>query len=591
MKRWMLLFGLALLPTIASAQQTWVKATSSNFEVYTTAGEPKAREAALYFEHVNSFLVKALGTTRSGRGRVRVIVFQSAREYKPYQPGEGRLAYAGGGPTTDQIVMQGISPDQYFIAVHEYVHILLKPFKKAPLWFNEGLAQVYQTLRPVGGKIIVGDPIQGALDFLEQAKWLDLDTLCGVDYNSPYYNGDHSQASVFYAESWLLTHMLFAGKKYGAGFTELKRQILAGTPAEEAFQSAFGETMWHVYSDLRRYGEGGEYRGHVFDVVIEQPVEKPEIKPVTPFESDLMLANLLSEIGKTDEARQALKKLAEQNPASPEIHESLGFAAWRKQDRDEARAQFAKAIELGSKSARVYHGYSALESQAGAPREKQIELLRRAVELDPEFQPARLRLGYLLLSATDYAGALAQFEHVKEGDPENAFQFFHAVAYASYRTGDKERARANAKRALAAAQEQDQKASAEQLVAVIEGSSPEGLQAPALPDLDAARRPTVRRAAGTPAPVQRRGRATIEGTLDRIDCQGATARMRITADGRVVRLLIDKPKSIEVRGDPSGAFTVTCGPQQPPRRVRIEYEPQVDEEAGTIGLVRVVEMK
>ena len=34
-----------------------------------------------------------------------------------------------------------------------------------------------------------------------------------------------------------------------------------------------------------------------------------------------------------------------------------------------------------------------------------------------------------------------------------------------------------------------------------------------------------------------------------------------------------------------------CGPQQPRRRVRIEYKPQVDEEAGTIGLVRVVEMK
>ena len=585
------LLGLALLPTIACADQSWVKATSTNFEVYTTAGEQKAREAALYFEHVNSFLVKALGTTRSGKGRVRVIVFQSAREYKPYQPGEGRLAYAGGGPGADQIVMQGISPAQYFIAVHEYVHILLKPFKKAPVWFNEGLAQVYQTLRPVGGKIIVGDLLPGALDFLDQAKWLDLETLCAVDRNSPYYTGDHSHASIFYAESWLLTHMLFAGTKYGAGFTELKRQILAGTPAEEAFQSAFGETMWHVYSDLRRYGEDGEYRGHIFDVAIEQPVDKPEIKPVTAFESDLILANLLSEIGKTDEARQALKKLAEQNPASPEVHEALGFAAWRKQDKDEARTQFVKAIELGSKNARVYYGRSALDAEAGQPRERQIELLRKAVDLDPDYQDARLRLGYLLLAATDYAGALAQFERVKEGDPENAFEFFHAFAYASYRTGDRDRARANAKRALAAAQGQEQKASAEQLAAVIEGHSPEGLQAPALPDLEAVQRPTVRRAPGTPVPAQRRGRATIEGTLDRIDCQGTTARIRMTADGRAVRLLIDRPESIEVRGGTSGAFTVTCGPQQPPRRVRIEYEPQVDEEAGTIGLVRVVEMK
>jgi tetratricopeptide (TPR) repeat protein len=582
----MLLLGLALLPAVASADQSWVKATSTNFEVYTTAGEPKAREAALYFEHVNSFLVKALGTTRSGQGRVRVIVFQSAREYKPYQPGEGRLAYAGGIPGSDQIVMQGMAPDQYFIAVHEYVHILLKPFKKAPLWFNEGLAQVYQTLRPAGGKIIVGDLIPGALDYLDQAKWLDLETLCAVDRNSPYYTGDNSHAGIFYTESWLLTHMLFAGRKYGAGFSELKRQILAGTPAEEAFQSAFGETMWHVYSDLRRYAEGGEYRGHIFDVAIAQQVEKPEIKPVTPIESDLILARLLAEIGKTDEARQALKKLAEQEPTSPEIHEALGFVAWLKQDKDEARAQFAKAIELGSKNARVYHGYSALEAQAGQPRERQIELLRKAVDLDPEYQDARLRLGYLLVAASDYAGALAQLERVKEGDAENPFQFFREFAYACYRTGDKERARANAKRALAAAQGQEQKASAEQLVAMIEGHSPDT----ALPDLDTVQRPTIRRAPGASAPAQRRGRATIEGTFDRIDCQGTTARIRLTADGHVVRLLIDKPDSIEVRGQ-SSAFTVTCGPQQPPRRVRIEYEPRADEEAGTIGLVRVVEMK
>src|ERR1700690_593008 len=583
----MLLAVLSLLPAIASAQQPWVKATSTNFEVYTTAGEPKAREAALYFEHVNSFLVKALGTTRSGKGRVRVIVFQSAREYKPYQPGEGALAYAGGGAGTDRIVMQGISPAQYFIAVHEYVHILLKPFKNAPLWFNEGLAQVYQTLRPAGGKIIVGDPVPGALEFLEQAKWLDLDTLCAVDHNSPYYTGDNRKAGIFYTESWLLTHMLFAGKKYGAGFRDLKRRSLAGTPAEQAFQTAFGETTWHVYSDLRRYAEDGEYRGHTFDVAIEQPVEKPDVKPVTPFESDLLLANLLSEIGKTNEAKQALNKLAEQNPASPDVHEALAFVAWRKQDKDEARVQLAKAIELGSKNAHVYFAYGALDAEDGQPRERLIELLRKAVDLDPDFQDARLRLGYLLLAATDYAGAVSQFQRVKDGDPDSPFQFFHDFAYARYRTGDTEGARANAKRALAAAQGQEQKALAEQLVALIEGHSLDT----ALPDLETAQRPTLRRAPGAPAPAQHHALAAIEGTFDRIDCQGTTARLRMTGGGRVGRLLIANTEEIGVRGGPPGAFVVTCGPRQPPRKVRIEYEPRVDKEAGTIGLVRVVETK
>ena len=74
----MLLTVLALLPAIAYAQQTWVKATSTNFEVYTTAGEQKAREAVLYFEHVRSFFRMAVSQTRSGKGRVRVIAFRSA---------------------------------------------------------------------------------------------------------------------------------------------------------------------------------------------------------------------------------------------------------------------------------------------------------------------------------------------------------------------------------------------------------------------------------------------------------------------------------------------------------------------------------
>jgi hypothetical protein len=41
--------------------------------------------------------------------------------------------------------------------------------------------------------------------------WLDWNTLFAVDRESPYYN-ELDKMSIFYAQSWALTHMLMLGK-------------------------------------------------------------------------------------------------------------------------------------------------------------------------------------------------------------------------------------------------------------------------------------------------------------------------------------------------------------------------------------------
>ena len=600
MKPRTLLIVLALLPVIARGEQRWLKATSTNFEVYTTAGERKAREAVLYFEQVNSFFQKAVHSTRSTKGRVRIIAFQSAREYKPYQIYEGRQGYAGGGPDRDEIVMQSISEENYPIAVHEYVHILLKPVKNIPLWLNEGLAQLYQSLHPLGKKVVVGELLPGGLDTLQPNNWLDVATLCAVDQNSPYYTNDHSKVSVFYAESWALTHMLFLSEPYRPKFGELIHLVLAGTEPADAFRKAFGKSMREVLDDLRSYIRGGTFQRVLFDVALAKSAEDPEIKPVAPFESGLVLASVLSDINKLGEARQAYDKLAQENPASPEVPEALGYLAWRQGKQDEVRAHFAKAVELGSRNARMYYEYCAMVGQAEESGKLRIKLLRKAVELDPEYYEARLHLGFHLMAESDYAGALAQFAHLKRVEPEHAFQFFRAVAYASYRTGDTEGARANAKRAAERAEGPDEKTAVEELLAALEQHPGERLR-PMAPEPEPEREPEEQ---NTPRPALQHDAATIppqlpkrspltgvEGTLDQIDCLGTAARIRMTVAGGVVRLLIDKPNAIDVRGARAGSFTLTCGPQKARGAVRVEYEPNVNKELGTIGLVRVMEMK
>ncbi len=595
-----ILLALFALSTLASAEQRWLKATSTNFEVYTTAGEKKAREAVLYFEQVNSFFQKAVHAARSTKGRVRIVAFQSAREYKPYQLYEGRVAYAGGGQDRDEIVMQSISAENYPVAIHEYVHILLKPLKNMPLWLNEGLAQVYQTLRPSGRKVLVGDLLPGGLYTLQQSNWLDLATLCAVDHNSPYYANDQSKVSIFYVESWALTHMLVFSEPYRPKFRDFVQLILGGAEAADAFQKAFGRPMREVLGDLHAYARGDRFMERLFDVNLEKSAEDPAIAAVGPLESGLLLASLLADTNKMAEAKQAYMKIAAESPASPEVPEALGYLAWRQGKQDEVRADFAKAVELGSRNARMVYEYCAMVGQAGESAKVQIALLRKALQLDPDYYEARLHLGFQLMSESDYAGALAAFARLKRVEPEHAFQFFHAVAYAAYRTGDKEGARANAKRAIEVAQGPGEKASVEELLAALDRHPGERLRAMAPeplperePEAESTPRPALKHRDDTSIPElpKRSPLSAVEGTLDQIDCLGNTARIRMTSAGRPVRLLIDKPNGIDARGAKGGAFDLTCGPQTPRRTIRVEYEPKVNNDLGTIGLVRVMEMK
>ena len=354
---------ILLLPSLLFSESRWIKATSSNFELYTTAGEKKAREGIVHFEQVRSFFLKSSGL-KPAKGRVRIVAFQSDKEYGPYRINAGAEAHAGGGRNHDEIVMRSISEENYPVAVHEFVHILLKPEENLPLWLNEGEAELFSSLTPVGKKVRVGDLLPGRLLELRESKWLDLETLCAVQRDSPYYNVKDKQR-IFYAESWALAHMLVLDQRYRPKDQEFLLQIHNGADASAAFYTAFGKHPFEVWQDLQAYMRRDRFNVAIYDVTLEKSAEDPDIRPATPFESGLVLAGILADIPQRhDEAKQAFEKLAGDFPSAPEIPEGLGYLAWRSHEPDEARAQFAKAVELGSKNPRLYYDYASLAANA-----------------------------------------------------------------------------------------------------------------------------------------------------------------------------------------------------------------------------------
>ena len=139
---------------------------------------------------------------------VRVIVFGSKKEYHQYRPNEFAAAFYTQRAGRDYIVLGSVNGDAFPIAVHEYVHLVVQHIGlNLPPWLNEGMAELYSTLKTVGDKVIVGNVIPGRMLEISQEKWVPLSTILAATSDSPYYN-EKNKAGSLYNEGWALTHML-----------------------------------------------------------------------------------------------------------------------------------------------------------------------------------------------------------------------------------------------------------------------------------------------------------------------------------------------------------------------------------------------
>lgn len=423
-----------LVPSSAATEQ-WLKFKSSHFELYTTAGEKKGREAILYFEQVQDFFsrVRSSNAKLISDASIRIIAFHSEKEFKPYRINESAAAYYLNGYGRDYIVMGSITADTYPGAVHEFTHLLLKHAGiELPIWFNEGLAELYSTLKPLGNKVAIGEVIPGRYYFLQQNNWLTLEALTSVDRNSPLYN-ERDRAGMFYCESWALVHMLNLAPQYRPNFNKFLMAVASGLPAAAAFSQVYGKTLGQVQKDLQEYMKGTHFNAMVFDVKLEKSGENPTAQPASPLDSGVVLADLLGLTGKREQAKESYEWLAKEYPRSSEVEAGLAELALAAKNANDACRHFARAAELGSKNPELYYHYSLALRAAGQPDTAAIPLLQKAVALNPEFTEARQFLAFCLLQDGKYQDAVDNFKQVKHIKGDQAFSYYHALSYAYYR--------------------------------------------------------------------------------------------------------------------------------------------------------------
>ncbi len=542
--------------SLLGADARWIRLKSANFEMYTSASEKDARETLKYFEQVRSFFQQGMGNIPGKELPVRIVAFNSKKEYEPYRFNNFATAYYHPTATTDDIVLSQTGFDVFPVAVHEYVHLVTKHMgMKLPPWLSEGIAELYSTLKPMGNKVLVGTLIEGRHQALLREKWVPLKVIVNADHNSPYYN-EKNQAGSLYNEGWALTHMLVLTNEYRPGFAKFLDLINAGTPTEEALNKAYGKTIEQVDKELQAYLNGTHFQGAYFAQKLEKANDEITVEPAGAFDVKLVLADLLDRPGNENATRAALEELAKEDPKRPEAFAALGYLAWREHKTDEAMKDFGTAFELGGRNPGMLWDYGRM--LRGRNPAEATRVLLELLKQEPARVDARLELAAQQLTANQPGEALETLKPVKKVTPEEAPRLFGIMAHAQIDTKQWTEAKSSAERLAKVARTDEDRVQADRILKYVEARA-NGAQV--APRVDA---PTLQK-------------KSIAGAFISVECAGMTKLVVETEEGKKV-FLIDDPKKVF---GPTIEFT--CGAQTK-GRVRIDYIPA--SQAGVDGLVR-----
>jgi tetratricopeptide (TPR) repeat protein len=592
------LLSLLVVPLSMMAADHWIRLTTPHFEMYTTNGEKQSTAALEVFEQVRYFFLQNSKSKTAPTTPVRIIAFRSEKEFKPYRFNEGSFAYYVRSQKGDFIVMQDISAEHHQAAIHEYTHLIIQHHElKLPIWLNEGLADFYSSLESSGDKAVVGRPLERHVMLLRNERWLDLNTLFDVGRESPYYN-ERAKMSIFYAESWALTHMLAMGKDYRPEFSNFLAAVESGRPVSECLQSIYGQTLSQVTLALHAYVQQSSLRAAVFDIKLNKLELEPNISEPSELKVDLALADLLASQEKLQaEAAERLSKLATDHPESDEVQESLGYLAWAQGNQAKAIGCFKLALDKGSKNPEMLFLYGQLLNESGATADQVLTALQRAVEIKPDYPEAWFDIGMTAARMGEYSTALNALSHIRTVKAEQAYALFSTQAFCYLRLEQSKPAREQTEKAKQYARTAEEQLQTSNLLHDLDlmDRPPEAHLSASLPSIsepaaaaDAPDRPTLRhnvnRVPARDEPTVHWGAKLrhVEAIAKSFDC--GSHRLRVIVNSQEMVFELADPNAIVVRNTDKGYVDFQCGVQKP-FKIGIFYMPS-DQSARADGVIR-----
>lgn len=336
------------------AERSWVEVRSPAFRVMSDAG---IEQAEAFCEDAELFraVVAKVTTARRADLRVPATIFVFASPASVQRFADRRwiagLALPGMRDSVALVfagkiyAMEGRS-----ILFHEYVHLVMQNEDERlyPLWYDEGLAELFATLRIEDERVVIGDfpkirkyaalrrndvPIRRVVAARSLEGWspISIDT--------------------FYFHSWLLTHYLTLGPgRAKPGQPSGLSRYLASEPPpggeEAAWETAFGTDFDRLEGELLNYGANRQ--------IPLRAVPRASLAAETCSGSrTLPTAEAASELGwlalrleQREQARELFDAALRADAGEARAHAGLGDVAKFSGQWDEARPHYERSLAL-----------------------------------------------------------------------------------------------------------------------------------------------------------------------------------------------------------------------------------------------------
>ena len=561
MRRLFLLRGL--MPLTAVASEHWIRFTSGPIEVFSSAGSKDGRDTLVKFEEFRHALGQVLGDNDLQLPLpIRVLLFKTGAPQIPEPVIRGRDQY--------NIVLtagQAI-PNEVFARLTQL--FLDTNTARMPERLERGLVALFSTIQVSGIRITLGEP----------PLHPDMD--------------------------WARVHLLAVDPEYYGNLRVLTYNLRKGVDEDAAFRNAFGKSPEQIELQAQLHLAEGRFQATSISPLPMSPQDFPE-RSVEPAAAQLALADLL--LG--DRSRTIYRELIGQKTRVPEAWEGLGMLALRDRQTDEARKDFAAAMEAGAKSAECYMEYARLQPDNAADNAKALAALEHAAKINPKLaephflmaqrqtEPPK-RIQELKLAAKLDARNLAYWQALAEAyldahDFPQAAQTWKSAEQAAATPGD--RARMQRKRLDVEGQRLDWEDAEKKRKADEEAREIDRLKQQARADLHA----LEARANQSQSPASPNEKVVpwwdgpkpsgvTRGVLKQVDCLGKRLRLVVQDDDqKTVKLLIPDPAQVAILGG-AGELKLSCGAQGS-RRVKVEYFPKANAKLSTKGEVATIEFQ
>jgi tetratricopeptide (TPR) repeat protein len=469
----LLLAVLCSLPTgivniTAQTRDNWRSVRTNNLFVIGNADPEKLRQVAAWLEFFHSAFARLVSRqVLDASVPTTVIIFRDDASFTPFKPGSKNVAgYFQPGDDVNYIAiaLDPTDKDQFSTAFHEYVHLHVRDnIPDAPLWLNEGLAELYGSFQFSGNDALLGAPIGYYLRLLRSQELLPLKTLFSIDTRSAHYN-EQEKTGLFYGQSWALVHYLMFGERgRQEQFRRFIDQVSRGDNAAKAIQDSYGISLEMLEQELNTYVRRGEFAAQriasVNDPQAYAAYTAMQRTSLTDAEANFYLGDLLLHTRRESEAERYFKHALTADPGYAPAHAALGLIYVYQRRYADAKPHLQKAA-ASPQNYLIHYLYAYVLSREGLSADGYVndysresaavmrDQLQRSIKINPDYAPAyhlyafinlvtdeRMDEAYEMIqkalqlapSKSNYSLVLAQI-HLRRSEPQAARPILETLA-------------------------------------------------------------------------------------------------------------------------------------------------------------------